>query len=238
VARRPAGRGVLRLSGIRAGYGRVEVLRGVDLTVPDGSVVALLGANGAGKTTLLRVAAGLLAPTAGEVLFDGDPVGASPGHVRTRKGLCLIPEGRGIFRPLSVRENLSMFVGGRQVPAAVGTAVAAFPRLSERLSARAGTLSGGEQQMLAVSRAFLGDYRLIMADELSVGLAPVVVDEIFASIGRLKSEGRSLLVVEQYVDRILDIADYVYILHKGRIAFVGEPAQCRHSGVFEQYLGR
>jgi branched-chain amino acid transport system ATP-binding protein len=229
---------MLTLSGVHAGYGRVEVLRGVDLAVPSGSVVALLGANGAGKTTLLRVAAGLVAPTAGEVLLDGRPVGTARAHVRARRGLCLIPEGRGIFRPLSVRENLAMFAGGRDVPAAVRTATAAFPILGERLSERAATLSGGQQQMLAVSRAFLGDYGLIMADELSVGLAPVVVDEIFASIDRLRSQGRALLIVEQYVDRVLDIADYVYILHKGRIAFVGEPGQCRHSRVFDQYVGR
>ena len=228
---------MLTLSGVHAGYGRVEVLRGVDLTVPAGSVVALLGANGAGKTTLLRVAAGLVAPTAGEVELEGRPVGAARAHDRARQGLCLIPEGRGIFRPLSVRENVAMFAGGRDVPAAIRTAAAAFPILGERLSERAGTLSGGQQQMLAVSRAFLGDYRLIMADELSVGLAPVVVDEIFASIDMLRSQGRALLIVEQYVDRVLDIADYVYILHKGRIAFVGEPGQCRHSGVFDKYLG-
>ena len=228
---------MLTLSAVRAGYGRVEVLRGVDLTVPAGSVVALLGANGAGKTTLLRVAAGLLAPTAGEVLLDGRPVTAARTHRRVRRGLCLIPEGRGIFRPLTVRENLAMFAGGRHVPAAIRTAAAAFPVLGERLSLRAGTLSGGQQQMLAVSRAFLGDYGLIMADELSVGLAPVVVDEIFASIDMLRSQGRALLIVEQYVDRVLDIADYVYILHKGQIAFVGEPGQCRRSGVFERYLG-
>jgi branched-chain amino acid transport system ATP-binding protein len=228
---------VLTLRGIHAGYGRVEVLRGVDLTVPSGSVVALLGANGAGKTTLLRVAAGLLAPTAGDVLLDGAPVGDARAHTRVRQGLCLIPEGRGIFRPLTVRENLAMFAGGRQVPAAIRTAASAFPMLEDRLSHRAGTLSGGQQQMLAVSRALLGDYGIIMADELSVGLAPVVVDEIFASIDLMRRQGRALLIVEQYVDRVLDIADYVYILHKGRIAFVGEPGQCRHSGVFERYLG-
>ena len=228
---------MLTLSAVHAGYGRVEVLRGVDLTVPAGSVVALLGANGAGKTTLLRVAAGLLAPTAGEVLLDGRPVTAARTHRRVRQGLCLIPEGRGIFPPLTVRENVAMFAGGRHVPAAIQTAAAAFPILAERLPHRAGTLSGGQQQMLAVSRAFLGNYGLIMADELSVGLAPVVVGEIFASIDMLRSQGRALLIVEQYVDRVLDIADYVYILHKGQIAFVGEPGQCRHSNVFERYLG-
>ena len=228
---------MLRLRGVRAGYGRVEVLRDVDLTVPAGTVVALLGSNGAGKSTLLRVAAGLLPPTAGEVLLDGRPVGTSRAHRRARQGLCLIPEGRGIFRPLTVRENLAMFAGGRDVPAAIRTASAAFPILEQRLSDRAGTLSGGQQQMLAVSRALIGEHQLIMADELSVGLAPVVVDEIFASIARLRAQGRAMLIVEQYVDRVLEIADLVYILHKGEIVFVGEPDQCRTSGVFERYLG-
>jgi branched-chain amino acid transport system ATP-binding protein len=228
---------VLKLAGIRAGYGRVEVLRGVDLTVPDGSVVALLGANGAGKSTLLRVAAGLLTPTAGDVFIDGEPVGGGRAHARARRGVCLIPEGRGIFRPLSVRENVAMFAGGRNVDAALATAAKAFPMLGERLTQRAGTLSGGQQQMLAVSRALLGDHGLIMADELSVGLAPVIVDEIFATIDTLRAQGRSLLIVEQYVGRVLEIADYVYILHKGRIAFVGEPEQCRSGRVFEEYLG-
>jgi branched-chain amino acid transport system ATP-binding protein len=227
---------VLSLSGIHAGYGRVEVLHGVDLTVPAGTVVALLGSNGAGKSTLLRVAAGLLPPSGGDVFVDGQAVGSARAFRRTRQGLCLIPEGRGIFRPLTVRENLAMFAGGRDVAAAIDTAAEAFPVLAERLSSRAGTLSGGQQQMLAVSRALIGDYRLIMADELSVGLAPVVVDEIFASIETLRGQGRALLIVEQYVDRVLDIADLVYILHKGEVVFVGEPGQCRTSGVFERYL--
>jgi branched-chain amino acid transport system ATP-binding protein len=228
---------MLTLRDVHAGYGRVEVLRGVDLTVPDGCAVALLGANGAGKTTLLRVAAGLLPATSGDVVLDGEVVSSTRAHRRARRGLCLIPEGRGIFRPLSVRENVAMFAGGRDVGEAVLTAAGAFPMLRERLAQRAGTLSGGQQQMLAVSRALVGDSRLILADELSVGLAPVVVDEIFATIETLRRQGRGLLIVEQYVDRVLEIADYVYILHKGEIVFVGEPAQCRDARVFERYLG-
>jgi len=228
---------VLTLSGVRAGYGRLEVLRGVDLTVPEGCAVALLGANGAGKTTLLRVAAGLLGTTYGTVRLAGREADSARPHRRARRGLCLIPEGRGIFRPLTVRENIAMFCAGRDTAAGIETVTAAFPVLGERLSQRAGTLSGGQQQMLAVSRALLGDYQLILADELSVGLAPVIVDEILATIDVLRRQGRSLLIVEQYVDRVLEIADYVYILHKGQIAFVGEPAQCRQSGVFERYLG-
>jgi branched-chain amino acid transport system ATP-binding protein len=225
------------LEGIRAGYGRVEVLHGVDLVVPDGSAVALLGANGAGKTTLLRVAAGLLRPTAGQVVIDGTNASHHATHQRAREGVCLIPEGRGIFRQLTVAENLAMYASGHNVDEAVDQAVAAFPVLGERLGQQAGTLSGGQQQMLAVSRALIVDAGFILADELSVGLAPVVVDEIFATVQTLREQGRSLLIVEQYVDRALAIADYVYILHKGRVAFVGEPQRCRDEDLFSRYVG-
>jgi len=228
---------MLRLAGVRAGYRRTEVLHGVDLVVPPGAAVALLGANGAGKSTLLRVAAGLLPATGGSVWFGEERIDRLTTHQRTRRGLCLIPEGRAIFRPLTVRQNLAMQVGGKQVDDAVDRAVAAFPMLGDRLGQVAGTLSGGQQQMLAVARALVTDPALVLADELSVGLAPVVVDEIFEAVAALRAAGRSLLIVEQYVDRALAVADYVYILHKGRIAFVGEPAQCRADDVYRQYLG-
>ncbi len=226
----------LRLEGIAAGYGRVEVLHAVDLVVPEASVVALLGANGAGKSTTLRVAAGLLRPRAGRVVLDGEDITAVPVHDRAARGVCLIPEGRAIFRHLTVRENLQMQVGRRALNGTIERAVSTFPRLGNRLGQVAGTLSGGEQQMLAVARALVSDPALVMADELSVGLAPVIVDEIFAAVASLRSRGVSLLIVEQYVERVLDLADYVYILHKGSVAFVGEPAQCRGS-LFEQYMG-
>jgi branched-chain amino acid transport system ATP-binding protein len=228
---------MLRLTGVRAGYRRSEVLHGVDLLVPPGAAVALLGANGAGKSTLLRVAAGLLPATGGSVWFGEERIDRLSTHERTRRGLCLIPEGRAIFRQLTVRQNLAMQVGGKGVDAAVDRAVAAFPMLGERLGQVAGTLSGGQQQMLAVARALVTDPAVVLADELSVGLAPVVVDEIFEAVAALRAAGRSLLIVEQYVDRALAVADYVYILHRGRIAFVGEPAQCRAEDVYQQYLG-
>jgi len=228
---------MLRLEGIRAGYRRTQVLHGVDLTVPPGSAVGLLGANGAGKTTLLRVAAGLMAPTAGSVSLDGEAVTALGTHERARRGLCLIPEGRAIFRQLTVRENLAMQVGGRGLDDAIDRAAAAFPVLRDRLGQQAGTLSGGQQQMLAVARALVTDPRIVLADELSVGLAPVVVDEIFEALAVLEAEGRSLLLVEQYVERAVGIADYVYILQKGEIVFVGEPSQCASGVVFARYLG-
>jgi branched-chain amino acid transport system ATP-binding protein len=226
----------LELSGVWAGYGRVEVLHGVDLRVPAGSAVALLGANGAGKSTLLRVAAGLVRPSAGAVSLQGTDVTGRPAFRRARAGLCLIPEGRGILRQLSVRENIAMQVGGRGTAEALAAAGRRFPVLAERPAQEAGTLSGGQQQMLALARALVTDPQVILADELSVGLAPVVVDEIFAALAALKAEGRSLLVVEQYVDRALALADYVYILRKGEVAFGGEPAECGQ-GVFDRYLG-
>jgi len=226
----------LRLEAVSAGYGRVEVLHAVDVVIPEGSVVALLGANGAGKSTALRVAAGLLPARAGRVVVDGTEVTNLPVHARAARGVCLIPEGRAIFRHLTVRENLAMQVGGRDVAGAIERCVATFPRLADRLDQVAGTMSGGEQQMLAVARALVTDPALVMADELSVGLAPVIVDEIFAAVESLRAQGVSLLIVEQYVERVLELADYVYLLHKGSVAFVGEPSQCRGS-LFEQYMG-
>jgi branched-chain amino acid transport system ATP-binding protein len=175
--------------------------------------------------------------TAGSIRLDGDPIERVAPQKRARMGLMLIPEGRGIFRDLTVRENLAMYAGNRAVSAAVDRAVSAFPVLGKRLTQRAGTLSGGQQQMLAVTRALINDARVILADELSVGLAPVVIDEIFEAVNVLRQEGRSLVIVEQYVDRVLAVADYVYVLHKGRVALVGEPEQCLRDSLFDEYIG-
>jgi branched-chain amino acid transport system ATP-binding protein len=228
---------MLELRGVRAGYGSLEVLHGVDLKVPAGRTVALLGANGAGKTTLLAVIAGLVPVRAGALLLDGRPITHHPAHRRSRSGICLVPEGRGIFRHLTVRKNIAMFVGRRRADDSLERVGSWFPRLTQRLEQVAGTLSGGEQQMLAVSRALLSDAPVVLADELSVGLAPVVVDEIFEAVNTLRQHGRSLLIVEQYAERALDVADYVYILHKGSIEFVGEPAQLADDSLFHRYLG-
>jgi branched-chain amino acid transport system ATP-binding protein len=227
----------LELRRIEAGYGKTTVLRGVDLVVPGGKTVALLGANGAGKTTLLRTVAGLVRPSAGTIALHGERIEQTPEHIRTRRGLCLVPEGHAIFRQLTVKENLAMYAGGKRVAEAIDRAVTAFPILRERLSQEAGTMSGGQQQMLALSRALVVDAQVILADELSMGLAPVVVDEIFEVVEQFRNEGRSMLIVEQFVSRALRVADYVYILQKGRVAFVGEPEQCQNDHVFEQYMG-
>jgi branched-chain amino acid transport system ATP-binding protein len=227
----------LELRGVRAGYGRTPVLRGVDLTVPQGATVALLGANGAGKTTLLRVVAGLLVPSAGVVDLGGQPAPRSP-DARARAGLCLVREGRSIFPRLTVDENIALFAGGRRRRAEAFDVVAnTFPVLAQRRRQVAGTLSGGQQQMLAFGRALCTDAMVILADELSFGLAPVVLDELFEAVEGLRRTGRSLLIVEQYVGRVLGLADWVYVLDKGTVAFVGEPAQLADGAVFERYLG-
>ena len=225
----------LDVAGLRSGYGRAEVLHGVDLRVPAGKAVALLGSNGAGKTTLLRTLAGLNAARGASIRLHGEAIEDRPAHARARAGICLIPEGRGIFRRLSVRENLAMHGGKKDL--VIDRAASLFPLLKDRLGQEAGTLSGGQQQMLALARALVKDPTVVLADELSVGLAPVVVDEILEALNVLRAEGKSLLVVEQYVERAVAMADYVYILNKGRVVFVGEPSQCASGAVFERYLG-
>jgi branched-chain amino acid transport system ATP-binding protein len=227
----------LDVSGLRSGYGRTEVLHGVDLRVPAGKAVALLGSNGAGKTSLLRTIAGLNPTRAGTIRLNGESLERRPAHARARAGICLIPEGRGIFRRMTVQENLAMHGGRRSITEVIERAASLFPVLKGRLAQQAGTLSGGEQQMLALARALVTDPTVVLADELSVGLAPVVVDEILEAVAVLRSEGRSLLIVEQYVERAVGMADYVYILHKGTVVFVGEPSQCASGAVFDRYLG-
>src|SRR5882724_7398669 len=227
---------LLEVGRLRAGYGRTEVLRGVDLRVPGAATVVLLGPNGAGKSTLLKTIAGLVPVTAGDIRFRGAAIGRSSAHARARRGLCLIPEGRGIFRRLTVRENLVVQADAGQVQGAVDQAAALFPILGSRLDQPAGTLSGGQQQMLALARAFVTGAPLTLAAELSMGPAPVVVDDIFEALGALRREGRSLLLVEQYVERAVAVADYVYILGKGNIVFAGEPAECTSGAVFARYL--
>ena len=225
------------LEQVTAGYGAVTVLRDVSLVVPPSSVVALLGANGAGKTTLLRVASGLIAPRAGRVrLGDLDATGW-PAERLAAAGVCHIPEGRGVFRNLSVRENLTLqSIPGRERE---GTerAVEAFPVLGQRIEQIAGTLSGGQQQMLALARAYISEPRVVLLDEVSMGLAPLVIDEIFEFLGRLARSGVALLLVEQYVTRALEIADYVYMLNRGAVTFAGEPAELDSNEVFTSYLG-
>jgi len=225
------------LHDVCAGYGGTRVLRDVNLSVPPGSVVALLGANGAGKTTLLRVASGLLRPTSGRVtLNDQDLTHRRPFEL-VSAGVCHVPEGRGVFPNLTVRDNLTLQSPHGREKESIDRAVSAFPRLGERLSQLAGTMSGGEQQMLALARTYVQTPKVALLDEVSMGLAPKIVDEIFEFLSLLRSQGSSLLLVEQYVTRALAIADYVYLLHRGEISFAGEPSELEDEDVFAQYIG-
>ncbi|MCK9248046.1 MAG: ABC transporter ATP-binding protein [Solirubrobacteraceae bacterium] len=228
---------VLELSGITAGYGAAPVLRDVDLTVEAGSIVALLGPNGAGKTTLLRVASGQLRPSAGEVRVGGAAMTTAAPHRRARAGLCLVPEGRGVFRELTVRENLRLMTPPWERAAEPRRVFDAFPILEERAGQVAGTMSGGQQQMLALARCWLARPAVVLLDEVSMGLAPRIVDEIFAALTGLAAEGTSLVLVEQYVDRALAMADRVHLLTRGTTTFTGAPGELDRDDVLRRYLG-
>ena len=227
---------ILELDGIDAGYGDTQVLRQVSLGVPEGAVVALLGPNGAGKTTLLRVACGLLPPTAGQVRLDGRSITSEAPARIAQAGVCHVPEGRGVFPSLTVRENLRLHGPRQQEEALIEQAVAAFPILGSRLGQLAGTLSGGQQQMVAVARAYANEPRIVLLDEVSMGLAPKVVDEIFEFLAGLVATGVALLLVEQYVDRALGLADYVFLMNKGTITFCGDPAELADGDLLDHYL--
>jgi branched-chain amino acid transport system ATP-binding protein len=226
----------LELDRVTAAYGDATVLRDVSLVVPPGSVVALLGPNGAGKTTLLSVASGLLRPRSGRVLIDDDDATGAGVEDRVQRGMCHVTEGRSVFPGLSVRDNLRMFAPPGEAGQAIERAISAFPRLGQRLSQLAGTMSGGEQQMLAIARAYARCAPLVLLDEVSMGLAPIVVDEIFDFLGRVRREGASLLLVEQYVAKALSLADHVYLLARGRVVFAGESAEIVGTDIFARYL--
>jgi branched-chain amino acid transport system ATP-binding protein len=229
---------MLELSGLSAGYGRVEVLWDVDLRVDEGEIVALVGSNGAGKTTLLRAVSGLIPPTAGDVRFDGeDLAGLAPEQI-VKRGVAHVPEGRRLFSGLTVSENLR--AGGFASPegADLDYAVELFPHLRDRLGQVAGSMSGGEQQMCAIARGLMSRPKLLMIDELSLGLAPKLVDEILERLGQVRDRGTALLVVEQDVDAALRIAGRGYVLETGRVVTTGESAELLEDPrVREAYLG-
>jgi len=215
---------VLELSGIRAGYGPIEVLHGCDLTVGPSQVVALLGPNGAGKTTTLAVASGQIAPTAGTIALCGRNVTGVRSDALARAGVCLVPEGRGVFPNLTVTENLRMATfSGTSLSEIEERAYTQFPALRDRRSQTAGTLSGGEQQMLAMSRALATDPALVMLDELSMGLAPLIVEELYGRVAQLAADGVSILIVEQFAPAVLGVADSAAIMVHGRIVEQGDP---------------
>jgi branched-chain amino acid transport system ATP-binding protein len=228
---------LLELRGVHAAYERIEVLHGVDLTVPPGVVFALLGPNGAGKTTTLNVASGQMEPTRGTLHVAGRQVnGATPDQL-ARAGVCTIPEGRGVFPNLTVRENLQMmtFAGG-STDHVEQVAYGRFPRLAERRNQVVGTMSGGEQQMLAMSRGLATDPGLLLLDELSMGLAPMIVEELYGVVAQLAAEGMSILVVEQFARTVLGVADYAALMTHGRVVRVGRPHELADE-LSEAYLG-
>jgi branched-chain amino acid transport system ATP-binding protein len=238
---------MLVIEELHAGYGLSEVLLGTSLAVKAGAVVALIGANGAGKTTTMRAASGLLRPTKGRVLLDGKPVHTLGAARVARLGLAHAPEGRKVFGPLSVEDNLLLGAYGRlprffgyraRAGADLERVYALFPRLLERRRQSAGTLSGGEQQMLAIGRALMARPKVMLLDEPSMGLAPVIVQEVFRTIRRLKAEGMTMLLVEQFAKAALEVADYAYVMERGRIVIEGTPAQlAQDERVIAAYLG-
>ena len=230
-----------------AGYGASEVLTGVSLKVGQGKVVALIGANGAGKTTTMRAVSGALKPGRGRILLDGKPVQGYDASKIARMGLAHAPEGRKVFAPLSTEDNLLLGAYSR-LPLFFGFHSKAahdlervydlFPILKERRNQLAGTLSGGEQQMLAIGRALMANPKVMLLDEPSMGLAPVIVQEVFNTIRRLKDSGITLLLVEQFAQSALEVADYAYVMERGRIAAQGSPDELqKDERVLEAYLG-
>jgi branched-chain amino acid transport system ATP-binding protein len=232
---------LLNVQGLKSGYGVVEVLRGVDLHVMPGELVALLGSNGAGKTTLNLTLSGLVATRAGLVQFDGHDITALHSRQVVVRGLIHVPEGRKVFPNLSVHENLELgaFTRGRARRLEnLDKVYETFPRLKERVSQLAGTLSGGEQQMLAIGRGLMAEPRLLILDEPSLGLSPLLVEELFGLVSQLRSTGLSILLVEQNVGQSLDIADRAYVMENGQIRFSGTPGELLASDTLRQaYLG-
>jgi len=228
---------ILELRNIRGGYGTIDVLHGVNITVEPGQVHALLGPNGAGKTTTLGVCSGQIVPSAGQLVVSGREVQGASSDALARAGVCLVPEGRGIFPNLTVSENLRMFThAGASYSDVQDKAFTQFPRLKERRKQVAGTLSGGEQQMLAMSRAMATQPALLLLDELSMGLAPLIVEELYERVSEMAAAGVSILVVEQFAQAVLGVADVASIMLHGRITRTGSPTDIAEE-LAEAYLG-
>ena len=237
---------MLSIKNLEAGYGTVQVLHGISLDVPKGKVVTLIGSNGAGKTTTMRAISGMIKPTAGEISLHGKRVDGLESYTIAKQGLAHSPEGRRVFATMTVTDNLLLgacprLTGSRpkgDVPGDLERAMELFPRLKERRLQLAGTLSGGEQQMLAMARAVMLNPEIVLLDEPSMGLAPILVEEVFRIIGDLKARGVTMLLVEQFAAAALKVADYGYVLENGRISVHGEAASLRDDpAVKAAYLG-
>jgi branched-chain amino acid transport system ATP-binding protein len=233
---------LLEISNLAAGYGEVQVLWGISLKAARGRLTTIVGANGAGKTTTLNAVVGAIQPRGGRVAFQGEDVTRLPAHEKAARGLVLVPEGRQLFGTMTVEENLEMGAfskRARRVSAERrAQALALFPRLGERLKQNAGTLSGGEQQMLAIARGLMSDPALLIIDELSLGLAPVLVHQLFAALKTLKNAGLTILLVEQNVHLALAVCDYAYVIAEGRVFTEGAPDRLQAMPeVRKAYLG-
>lgn len=229
---------ILELRGVRARYDEITVLHGIDLSVAPGQMTALLGPNGAGKTTTLRVAAGVHPITSGQLMVGGRDVSGIRPRDLARSGVCLIPEGRGVFPNLSVRDNLLMMTfTGRTREEIEEIAFARFPILAQRASQTAGTLSGGEQQMLALARGLATDPAVLLLDELSMGLAPLIVGQLYEQVALIARAGVAVLVVEQFANTVLEFADHAAVLVRGRIQKQGSPDGALRSELAALYLG-
>jgi branched-chain amino acid transport system ATP-binding protein len=233
---------LLEVKNLKVGYGKIIAVKDISITVNQGEIVTLIGSNGAGKSTTLRTISGLLKPKSGEILFEGNRIDGKEGHEVVKLGLCQSPEGRRIFPRMTVSENLDLGAFLRTDKDAVAAdrerVLDLFPRLRERISQRAGTMSGGEQQMLAVSRAMMGAPKLLMLDEPSMGLAPVLVDMIFETITKIRDQGITILLIEQNAAAALDVADRAYVLESGTIKMSGKASDlAKDPAVTKAYLG-
>ena len=233
---------ILKLSNVKLNYGPIAAIKGIDLSVEEGQIVAILGANGAGKTSTLKVIAGLLKPSAGEITFEGKKISGKPAHKIAQMGIMQSPEGRHVLIGLTVEENLR--VGGynikskEEIQKNFERVYTLFPRLKERAKQQSSTLSGGEQQMLAIGRALMGSPKLLVLDEPSLGLAPLLIKDIFNTLVKIKEEGTTILIVEQNALSTLKIADYAYVLELGKISMHGKSEDLlKDDRLISAYLG-
>lgn len=233
---------LLKITDLKLNYGPIPALKGVDISVPKGEIVAILGANGAGKTSLLKVVSGLLKPSAGEILFDGEKIAGKPAYKVAKQGIMQSPEGRFVLVGLTVEENLRVgaynLKDKDEIAGNFERVYKLFPRLKERAKQQSSTLSGGEQQMLAIGRALMGSPKLLILDEPSLGLAPLLIKDIFNTLIKIKEEGTTILIVEQNALATLKIADYAYVLELGKISMHGRADELiKDERLIEAYLG-
>jgi branched-chain amino acid transport system ATP-binding protein len=230
---------LLETRNLTAFYGDFQALYGIDMMLDKGETVAIIGANGAGKSTFLKVVAGLIRSASDSVLLDGAPIGARSAAEIVKLGIALVPEGRRLFPSLTVEENLQIGAHGRKMqgPWTLDRVYALFPILKERRSQAAPTLSGGQQQMAAISRALMSNPRILLCDEISLGLAPIIIADVYAALPRIKAEGTSVVLVEQDIVQAMKVADRVYCFQEGRLSLTGRPRELTREAIHRAYFG-